>query len=76
MGLKMVALAETIVIEDITEKELVKIEITDVDGVPTVLLTFMEPDSRGLLRPQTESQPLKDTMAVGAFKTWLNKLVS
>ena len=74
MGLKMVPLAATVVIDDITEKELTKIEITEVDGVNTVVLTYLEPDSRGLLRPQTESRPLIDTMAVGAFNAWLTKL--
>ena len=75
MGLKTVPLTEAIVIEDITEKELTKIEITDVDGEPTVTLTYMEPDSRGLLRPQTESQPLSDTMVAGAYNAWFSKLV-
>lgn len=76
MGLKSVPLAAPIVIDDITDKELVSVTIEGVDGVPTVTLTYLEPDSTGQLIPQAESQPLADTMAVGAFNAWLNKLTS
>ena len=75
MGLRTVALAQTIVIGDITTRDMVKVEIEDVDGVETVYRTFLEPDSRGLLRLQRdEGRPVVDTLASGALNAWLNLL--
>ena len=76
MALRKVALDKTIVIPDIIEKDLTEIKISETEGVTTVFLTFLEPDSRGLLRSQTESQLLDDTMAAGAFSAWLDRLLS
>ena len=76
MTLRKVALDKTVVIPDIIEKDLTEIKISKIEGVVTVFLTFLEPDSRGLLRPQTESQLLDDTMAAEAFSAWLDRLLS
>ncbi len=75
MPLKQVTLAQTIVIADITHRDLVKLVIEEIEGVNMVTLTFLDPDSRGQLRPQTTTQPLSDTMVVGAFNAWLNQLL-
>lgn len=74
MALRKVALAKVIKRMDITEKELTRVEIYEVDGVATVFVTYMEPDSRGLLRPQTTSTPLLDTITSARFEAWLDSL--
>jgi len=76
MALRNITLAAPVVVADITAKGLTNIEIHEVDGVATVFYTFMEPDSRGVLRPQTLSKPLLDTITSVKFEAWLDSVVS
>ena len=52
MGLRTVALAEGIVISDIATREMVKVEIEDVDRVETWFGWFREQDMNRSLRLQ------------------------
>ncbi len=74
MALKTVPLENSITISDITHKDLVKVEIEDEEGVVMVRLTYMNPDSRGMLRNQVESIPLSETQASGSFDAWFENL--
>ena len=47
----------------------------EVDGVEMVYRTFLEPDSRGILRTQRDGgTPLSETQESGALAAWLNHL--
>jgi hypothetical protein len=75
MGLRKVDLAEPVVIADITTKEMVKVEVEEVDGVEMVYCTFLEPDSRGFLHPKRDGgTPLSETQESGSLAAWLNHL--
>ncbi len=74
MALKSIPLENSIVINDITHKDLVKVEIEEIGSEIMVRLTYMDPDSRGMLREQTESILLSETQAPGSFDAWFDLL--